>query len=161
MKAILLCMLSCLSVVAADTNRIQLFTTASTNAESGYLNTVDEFTRGGQTNLIRRTHTRGGVVVFRSQTFYHNGADLGGHIFNGSETIIGSTAGAPYPLSFVFDTSNKPRSAIIGTVRTNAAAGSITIVTLDSFACTNGVFYPRDSSFIREVNSLPNDFILR
>ncbi len=82
----------------------------------------------------------------RSQTFYHNGVEMGLYIYNGSETIIGSLPGAPYFLTYRLDSSNKTRSAIIGT--TNA-------VILDSFACTNGVFYPKDSSFIHEANSLP------
>jgi hypothetical protein len=71
---------------------------------------------------------------------------MGQYIWNGSEAIIGSVAGAPYFLTFRLDSSNKTRSAIIGT--SNA-------VILDSFACTNGVFYPKDSSFIHEANSLP------
>ncbi len=71
---------------------------------------------------------------------------MGQYIWNGSETIIGSVPGAPYFLTFRLDSSNKTRSAIIGT--SNA-------VILDSFACTNGVFYPKDSSLIHEANSLP------
>lgn len=152
MKATIVCILACLSVLAADTNDIRVVTTTITNTQPSYLNTVDVFTRGGQTNLIRRTDTKNGVVQFRSQIFYHNEAQVGQYIFNGTETIIGSVASAPYFLAFRLDSSNKTRSAIIGT--TNA-------VILDSFACTNGVFYPKDSSFIEEANSLPKPSFLR
>ena len=87
---------------------------------------------------------------------------MGQHIYNGLETIMGSTPGAPYYLSYVFNTSNQIRSAIIGTFYTNeVTTDSITIVTLDSFGCTNGVFYPRDGSWIREANRQPNEFPLR
>lgn len=161
MKAIIVCILSCLSVVAADTNDVRVFTTTVTNIQPSYLNTEDVFTRGGQTNLVRQTHTKDGAVLFRAQTFYHQGAKLGQHIYNGSETIMGSTPGAPYYLAYVFNPSNQLRSAIIGTIHTNeVTSGSITIVTLDSFGCTNGVFYPRDGSWIREVNSRPKEFPL-
>jgi hypothetical protein len=146
MKAIIVCILSCLSVFGADTNDIRVITTTITNIQPNYLETVDVFTRGGQTNLIRRTDTKDGVLTGRSQTFYHNGSEMGQYVYTGSEFIIASVPGAPYSLIFRSDSSNKQRSAIIGT--TNA-------VILDSFACTNGVFYPKDSSFIREANSLP------
>src|SRR5688572_17655615 len=95
MKVVIVCVLSCLSVVAADTNEVRVFTTTATNSEPGYLETFDVFTRGDQTNLVRRTQTKDGVVLFRAQTFYHHGAEMGQYIFNGSETIIGSRPGAP------------------------------------------------------------------
>jgi len=80
-------------------------------------------------------------VLFRAQTFYHDGADMGQYIYNGAETVMGSTPGAPYSVSYRFDSSNRLRSAIIGTIHTNdVTPRSITIVTLDSFAYTNGVF---------------------
>jgi hypothetical protein len=159
MKAIIVCILSGLSAVAAESNDVQVLTTTISNTQPSYLNTVDVFTRGGQTNLVRRTHTQGGAVLFRTQTFYHNGAELGQYIYNGAETLIGLTPGAPYPLSFRFDISNRLRSAFVGTIRTNAV--TFTFVTLDSFGCTNGVFFPRDGSWIREVNSQPREFPLR
>lgn len=64
--------------------------------------------------------------------------------------MIGSTPVTPYYFSFVFDSSNSPRSAQIHA--TNR-------VMLDWFLYTNGVFYPADSSLIREANGrLTKDF---
>jgi hypothetical protein len=158
MKALTLCLLSCLSVVAADTNEVRVFTTSATNSEPGYLEAFDVFTRGGQTNLIRQTQTKDGIVLFRTQTFYHHGAELGRYIFNGSETIIGSTPGAPYYLSYRLDSSNRIRSALIGTIRTNdVASGAFTVATLDAFAYSNGVFYPKNGSYFDELNKLAKE----
>jgi hypothetical protein len=159
MKATIASILFSFAVVASDMNDVQVFTTSSTNTESGCLDSLDVFTRAGRTNLVRKTQTKDGVVLFRMHTFYHRGAEMGRYIFNGSENIIGSTPGAPYHLSFRFGTSNELRSAIIGTIRTNGVASeSVTVVTLDSFGCTNGLFYPRDGSWLREVNSMSNTF---
>jgi hypothetical protein len=120
------------------------------------LATIEVFTRGGQTNLVRHTHTKDGVVLFRSQSFYHNGAEVGVYtheIANGTNSAIGSTPGAPYYFDIAFDSSNRPRSAHI--MATN-------FVMLDWFLCTNCVFYPADSSLIREANGrLPRQFPLR
>lgn len=159
MKAVIVCVLSCLSVLAADSNDVHVVTTTAKNILNHYVETVDVFTRDGQTNLVRRTHTRDGVVLFRDQTFYHNGARIGDYVYNGAETTIGSRPGAPYLLTYRFDSSNVLRSAIISTIRTNdVTPRSVTIVTLDSFGFTNGVFYPRDGSWIREVNSPAREF---
>jgi hypothetical protein len=158
------CILSCLSVFAADTNEIQVVTWTYKIMPEDSLATVEVFTRGGQTNLVRNTHTKDGVVLFRSQSFYHNGAEVGDYTYeiaNGTNTMIGSGPGTPYALTFALDSSNRPRSAIIGTIHTNdLTPRSITIVTLDSFGCSNGVFYPRDSSWLRKVNSMSNTFPL-
>lgn len=146
MKAILVCILSGLSVLAADTNDIRVVTRTHKIMPENSLATVEVFTRSGQTNLVRDTHTRDGVVLFRSQSFYHDGTEVGGYTYeiaNGTNTMIGSAAGAPYYLGIVFDSSDRPRSAQIRATN---------LVMLDWFLCTNGVFYPADSSLIREAN---------
>ncbi len=152
------------SSLAADTDDIRVVTWTYRIMPEDSLATVEEFIRGGQTNLVRNTHTKDGVVLFRSQSFYHNGAEVGVYTYeaaNGTNTSIGSGLDAPYSLLFVLDSSNRPRSAIIGTIHTNdVTPRSITIVTLDSFGCSNGLFYPRDSSWLRKVNSMPNTFPL-
>jgi hypothetical protein len=118
------------------------------------LATVEVFTRDGQTNLVRNTHTKNGAVLFRSHSFYYNGAEVGGYLYeiaNGTNTVISSTPGKPYSLGFVFDSSNRPRSAQIRATN---------LLLLDWFPCTNGIFYPADSSLIREANGkwLPKNF---
>jgi hypothetical protein len=166
MKPLILCLLFCLSLCAAETNDIQVLTTTNKILRSGtspdMLAIHEVFTRGGQTDLIRDTHMLNGVVKFRSQAFYHDGASLGSYLYNGAEFTIGTTPGAPYSLIFRLNSSNQPLSAIVGTLRTNAGTPpSIAVVTLDSFGCSNGVFFPRDASWIRDMNHLPNQFPLR
>ncbi|MGB7747865.1 MAG: hypothetical protein WBN75_11315 [Verrucomicrobiia bacterium] len=153
MKAIIICILSCLSVYAADTNDIRVVTWTYKIIPEDSLATVEVFTRCGQTNLLRNTHTKDGVVLFRSQSFYHAGTEVGSYSYqtaNGTNTGVGSTPGAPYYFIVGFDSSNRPRSAHI--MATN-------FVMLDWFLCTNGVFYPADSSLIRQANGkLPKVF---
>jgi hypothetical protein len=146
MKAIIVLILSCLSAFAADTDEIRVVTSTYKIMPENSLATVEVFTRGGQTNLVRNTHTKDGVVVMRSQSFYHDGTEVGGYLYeiaNGTNTVISSVAGAPYSLGFVFDASNRPRSAQIHATN---------LLMLDWFPCTNGVFYPADASLIREAN---------
>jgi hypothetical protein len=151
MKAIILCILSCLPVFAADNDLIRVVTSTYKIMPEDSLATIETFTRNGQTNLVCTTHTKDGVVLFRSQGFYHNGAEVGIYFYqniqkrgNGPDaTMVGSTPGAPYYFNIAFDSSHRPLSAHI--MATN-------LVTLDLFECTNGVFYPADSSLIREIN---------
>ena len=61
-----------------------------------------------------------------------------------TNTGVGSMPGSPYFFNVGFDVSNQPRSAQIrGT----------NMVLLDWFLCTNGVFYPAESSLIQDANS--------
>jgi hypothetical protein len=111
------------------------------------LATVEVFTRGGQTNLIRQTHTKDGVVLFRNQSFYHNGTDVGSYMYqtaNGTNAGVNSVAGTPYHFYVGFDASNRPRSVQIRATN---------FVMLDWFGCTNGVFYPLETSAIQEANT--------
>jgi len=147
MKAIIICILSCLSVFAADTNDIRVVTWTYKIMPEDSLATVEVFTRGGQTNLVRNTQTKDGVVLSRSQGFYHNGTEVGSYMYQVGRgpdiTSVGSVPGASCYFNIAFDSSSQPRSAHI--MATN-------FVMLDWFDCTNGVFYPTDSSHIREAN---------
>ena len=111
------------------------------------LATIEVFTRGGQTNLIRETHTKDGVVLYREQSFYYKGTEVGSYMYeleNGTKTVVGSCAGVPYYFDVDFDASNKALSAQIRATN---------VVLLDWFLCTNGVFYPADSSLIQKAKS--------
>ena len=152
MKAIIVCILSCLSVFAADTNEIRVVITTKTDIPAGYLLTFEEFTRGGQTNLLRITRTKDGVSEYRAHNFYHNGVHLGRYIHDGGYTFISSAAGAPYVLTFAWDSSNQIRAASVTTTN---------YVLLDSFTFTNGIFYPEDSSRIEESNRKTKDILHR
>jgi hypothetical protein len=152
MKAIIGCSLCCLSVLAADTNEIRVVTRTNTNISPGYLVTYEEFTRGGQTNLLRVTSAKDGVANSVAHNFYHQGVYLGRYSQAGGYTFINSAPGAPYVLTFVLDSSNQVRAASVTTTN---------YVALDSFTCTNGIFYPEDSSRIEESNRKTKDLLHR
>jgi hypothetical protein len=143
MKAIIGCLLCCLSAFAEDSNEIRVVTRTNTKVSPGYLVTYKEFTRGGQTNLLRVTTVKDGVTNSIAHNFYHSGAYLGRYSQGGGFTFVNSAASAPFMLNFVWDSSNQVRIATVTT--TNH-------VTLDSFTCTNGIFYPVASSAIEESN---------
>lgn len=152
MKAIVGCLLCCLSVVAADTNAIRITTRMDSHVSPGYLVTYEEFTRGGQTNLLRVTSVKDGVTNTIAHNFYHQGVYLGRYSRGRGYTFINTAVGAPYVLAFVLDSSNQVRVASVSTTN---------YVILDSFTCTNGIFYPEDSSRFEESNKKTKDFLHR
>jgi len=152
MKAIVGCLLCCLSVFAADTNEIRVVTRTDTKVSPGYLVTYEEFTRGSQTNLLRVTTVKDGVTNSIAHNFYHQGAYLGRYSQGGGYTFVNSATGAPYALSFAWDSSNQIRTASVTTTN---------YVILDSFTCTNGIFYPEDNSRIEESNRMTKDALHR
>jgi hypothetical protein len=145
MKTIIAYLLTCLSVVAAGTNDIRVFTTISSNTQPGILITLDTFTRDGQTNLSRDTRTKDGVLTIRNQRFYHGSSLLGEYTTYPTSNTSYSVAGAPCSLRFQYDASNHIRSALV----------TSNFMVLDFFPCSNGVFYPEDSESIRKANLLP------
>jgi len=146
MKTIIIWILACLPVLA-DTNDIRVVTWSYKVLPEDSLATIEVFTRGGQTNLIRQTHTKDGVVLLRNQSFFHDGAEVGIYTYNtrmGPDvTSVGSAPGASCFFNIAFDSSGRPRAAHI--TATN-------LMMLDWFDCTNGVFYPTDTSLIRQAN---------
>ena len=143
MKSIVGCLLVGLSVFAADTNGIRVATRTDTKVSPGYLVTYEEFTRGSQTNLLRVTSVKDGLTNSIAHNFYHQGAYLGRYSQGGGYTFVNSAAGAPYVLTFTWDSSNHIRTASVTTTN---------YVILDAFTCTNGIFYPEGSSRIEESN---------
>ena len=152
MKAIIGCLLCCLSVLAADTNEIRVVTRTDAKVSPGYLVTYEEFTRIGQTNLLRITTVKDGVTNSIAHNFYHQGAYLGRYSQGGGYTFVNSAARAPYVLTFVWDSSDQIRTASVTTTN---------YVTLDSFTYTNGGFYPVASSEIEESNRKTKDILHR
>jgi len=140
MKTFIMLVLSCASVLGADTG-IRVVTTSTTNAASAsIIHTQDIFTRDGQTNLIRITNTKDGAVQIQIHHFYCDG-----HWVGNFETIPDSSAsvsgpGSDYSLSFIFGPSKDVKAAVIGT------KGGVVV---DAFTCTNGVFIPVESSLIK------------
>jgi hypothetical protein len=149
MKTIIISFLSCLSVLAAGASDIRMSTWTYKILPEDSLATVDVYTRDGQTNLVRNTQTKDGVVLFRSQSFYHDSIQVGTYMYDlanpPDRTIVGSVPGAPYYFSVAFDASNRPLIAHI--TATN-------LIELDLFFCTNGVFYPAEGSLIQQDNNV-------
>ena len=152
LAAIIGCLLSYPSAFAADTNEIRIVTRTDAKVSPGYLVTYEEFTRGGQTNLLRTTTFKDGVTNSIAHNFYHQGTYLGRYSQAGGYSFVNSAARAPYVLTFVWDTSNQIRTASVTTTN---------YVVLDSFTCTNGIFYPEDSSRIEESNRKTKDILHR
>jgi hypothetical protein len=153
MKIIIAYILSCLSLLAVGTNDIQVFTTLNTNTQPGILITIDEFTRAGQTNLVCDTRTKDGVLRIRTHMFYHDGFLIGeystNNLYSYNRSGIISVAAAPYGFSVSFDSSNKMLALITATNH----------LVLESYSCTNGIFYPADSAYIAKLNGMMKDML--
>ena len=152
MKTIIVCLLSCLSAFAGDTNEIHVVTRTDAKVSPGFLVTYEEFNRNGQTNLLRITIVKDGVTNNVAHNFYYRGAYLGRYSQGGGYTLVSTAPSAPCVLAFVWDSSNQIRIASVTTTN---------YVTLDSFTFTNGIFYPDDSSRIEETNKKTRDLLHR
>jgi len=147
MKALILLIVSCASVLGADLG-IRVASTVKTN-DAGSVSTKDVFTRDGQTNLVRNTKTTAGIVEIRVHRFYYQGLLVGDFIAFPESSSCTSKAGSPYSLGFQFGLTNEVKSAAI------TKDG----VLLDAFMATNGVFYPAGISVIGKANDLGADVI--
>lgn len=99
MRAFIVFLLSCASVLGAD-GGIQVFTSAKTNAETASITTKEFYTRDGQTNLVRHTKTKAGVVQIRIHRFYHGGALVGDYVAMPDSSGLTTEAGTPYSVSW-------------------------------------------------------------
>ncbi len=143
MKTIILSLACCLSVLAADTNEIRVIKWTDSKISPGYLVTYEEFTRSGQTNLLRATTSRDGVISSMAHNFYHRGAYLGRYSTASGCTFVNTAPGAPVTLTFAWDSSNQLRTASVSATN---------YLILDSFTYTNGLFHPVGNSEIEESN---------
>lgn len=132
MKTFLLLSLSCISVAASDTGIRFTSSTNTDTATTGAIIIVETYTRGGQTNLIRTTKSKNGVVLFRNHRFCHFGKPVAFYTwqpdFGSNFTVV---RGTPYEVGLDFLPSKDVRAVMIW--GTNF---------LDGFYFTNGVFYP-------------------
>lgn len=124
----------CISQVAVDAD-VGVFSSSTTNAETGAILTTDIFTRDGQTNLIRVAKIEKGVVVQRRQRFYHNSEPIAFFSMNGGIESFSTLPKIPFQVSVEFSPSKDIRCLIIW--------GSNF---MDGFYNTNGVFYPAPDS---------------
>lgn len=146
MRIFIALLLPCALVLGADPS-IHVVTTVRTN-ESGSVTTKDVFTRGGQTNLVRTTSTKSGTVRIRVHRFYYRGSIVADFVAMPDSSGFTTEAGSPYSISFEFDVSYIPKSAVIGTKE-----GFI----VDAFSFTNGVFSPLESSVITKANTVGSE----
>ena len=145
MRAFIVCLLSCASVLGAD-GGIQIFTTARTNGES--ITTKEFCTSDGQTNLVRHTKTKAGVVQIRIHRFYQAGALVGDFVAMTDSSGFTTEAGTPYSVSLECDAFRNPKSVVIGTKDG---------VILDAFSYTNGIFSPVERSVLQKANTAGAD----
>jgi hypothetical protein len=143
MRAFIIFLLSCASVFGADGD-IRIVTIAKTNAETASIATKDFYTRDGQTNLVRHTKSKAGVVQIRIHRFYHAGSLVGDYVAMPDSSGFTTEAGTPYSVSLECDASRNPKSVVIGTKDG---------VILDAFSYTNGVFSPVESSLLTKANA--------
>ena len=130
----ILLILSCVSVVAADTG-VRSFSSVSTNSETGAVLTTETFTRGGQTNLVRFTKSQRGGVVYRTQKFCHKGEPVALFTFREGIESFHAVPNTPYYVDLEFFPSKDVRCLMI--------TGRDFI---DGFYSTNGVYYPAPDS---------------
>ena len=132
MKTITTLLLSCASVLAADTD-IHVVRMSETNAQQAVAYTKDVFTRGGQTNLVRTMQAtpRG---AFRICHFYHDG-QLVGNFVGFPEGAVFNTEAGPYCMSLKYGPAGEILSGRIGDKQG---------VPLDEFVFTNSTFCPME-----------------
>ena len=144
-RAVLILALSSASVFAAD-RTLQQFSFVKTNADLVFIEEV--FTRNGETNLVRDTLMRRGILESRTHKFYQGGLLIGEHwSFPDSAGFI-TEANLPYTMILRSSPSNNVSFAYIC---------SPDRIVIDYFMATNGVFYPVDSSTVQEARKLTTE----
>jgi hypothetical protein len=137
----------CFSASGEDLG-IQIYSNLKTNVETKAIYKTEVFLRDGQTNLVRQTKTKAEVAGITIQRFYHGGILIGDYVSMKDSSGFTTEAGIPYSVSFEFWPSKDIRSAVIGT-----KDGQI----LDAFNCTNGLFFPCETSMINKANGITKD----
>lgn len=139
MQSFIILVLSCLSVMAADTNDLRVVSATRTNA-SGVISIKEIFTRGGHTNLVRNTSVKDGLVQIRIHRFYHDGSLVGMLTALPDSSSSTSIADSPYSFDLEYGVSNQLRYVVMG--------GKDGIL-VDAFSCTNGLLFPVQASEIQ------------
>jgi hypothetical protein len=93
------------------------------------------FKRGGETNLVRKTVTKNGVVKQRMHYFYHDSVYVGFYYTGPIGSGFESQQNTPYRIGLDFDKLGKVQ--YVGIIETN---GNQT----EEFVYTNGLFLPDD-----------------
>jgi hypothetical protein len=144
-KICLLLLISTTAVFAADP-ALQLFTSARTNSET--VCRVDTYTRNGETNLVRTSLARNGNVESRHHKFYQGGVLVGEHWNDLDSSGFITEANLPYSMIFKSSPSNNTCFAYIC---------SEDRIVIDSFASTNGLFVPVDTSSLQAARRMTTE----
>jgi hypothetical protein len=135
MRAIIGCLLCCLSVFGADTNEIRVVTRTDakvSRSSACYFITHEEFfTWSGQTNLLRTTLVKDGVTNCITHSYIPQGAWR--YSQGGGFTFVNSAASAPDMRAVLWDSSNQINTASVTTTN---------YVNWDSWGYKNGIFFP-------------------
>ena len=146
MKIYIALFLSCASVMGADSGIVVASTTHYEGVNNSVVYKLDVFTRDGQTNLVCDTRTtKDGTLLFRIQSFYHDGLKLGYSLTTATPERQDFVAEASSPYSVCFRSWSEHDA---GLVFVNAKDGSY----VDIFTGTDGVYYPADSHLIAAFN---------
>jgi hypothetical protein len=136
------------TAVIAETNELKVVTSSSTHPVTRQVKITDVFTRGGSTNLVRRTSTKDGIVQIRLHDFQHAGTKVALFVsIPGKSSGITIEPDIPYTVTVEFDATNHLNTVVIG-------KGGLL---LDAYRWTNGVFQPVESSFLQKVNAIGSD----
>lgn len=144
MKIYTVLILSCISVLGADTD---IRVTTSTSSIGSLILKTDVFTRNGQTNLVCfMTTKKDGTVVNRVHSFYQGGllvAESSWAIVAPDFHSFSTEADSPYSVGLSYGSPNGE-----GVVQIQAKDGRL----VDVFTCTNGVYYPVEIQKIQMLN---------
>jgi hypothetical protein len=140
MKTIIVLLLSCTGLLAAD--EIHVSTTVKTNAQTGRVTVREVFTRGGQTNLVRVTGLKDGVLLSRVHRFYYNRKLVADHMILPGKDSSFMTTTAGFSLSVDFGPSNAVTRAYIGNRK-----GEI----IDAYDISNGILMPVPGSELKTI----------
>ena len=144
MRAFTIFLVSCASVFGGDGN-IRIVTTVRTNVETASIYTKDFYTRDGQTNMVRHTKAKTGVIQIRIHRFYHAGSLVGDYVAMRDSTAFTTEASIPYSVSMEWDAFRNPKSVVISTKEG---------VILDAFSYTNRIFSPVENLILTNANSV-------
>jgi len=142
MKAIAIFLFSCATVLGAD-DEVRVFTSVQ-QLSWGATNILEDYVRGGETNLILRRTTliAPHEPLYRFHQFFHGGERLGCYVTGTNNSGCITRPSSRYMLSFSFGATNELRAVVVGNEK-----GEV----VDAFGCTNGVITPVSTSTLRQA----------
>jgi hypothetical protein len=106
------------------------------------MTTIETFTRGGKTNLIRLMVVESNSVVYLNHEFFHQGRSIGMMIGSRDSGTLHLRDGLPCQVSLNYGPAKEIQSLHSNTKDFNEA-----------YFATNGVFYPAPDSYLGNRDS--------